>query len=146
MATGVNKVILVGNLGGDPEVRYLEGGTVVSRARLATTETFRDRRGESVAHTEWHQLELWDGLAEVAEQHLKKGDLIYVEGKLRTDQWMDREGRSRTSVRVRVTTLNMLGRSARREGAAPPAAPERVEAPVPAAMAAAPEAEDELPF
>ena len=84
---GINKVILVGNLGKDPEVRYLEGGTAVANFPIATSETFKDRTsGERKTNTEWHNIVVWRGLAEIAEKYLKKGSQIYLEGKLRTRQ------------------------------------------------------------
>lgn len=106
---GVNKVILIGNLGQDPEVKYLEGDNVVANLRLATTETYKDRAGNRVENTEWHDLELWGGLAKIAEQYLKKGSQIYVEGKIKTDQWKDEQGNNRSRVRIRVLNLTMLG-------------------------------------
>ena len=89
---GVNKVILIGNLGKDPEVRYLENGKAVANVTLATTERYKDREGNQVENTEWHDLEMWDGLAKIAEQYLSKGKSIYVEGKIKTDSWQDEQG------------------------------------------------------
>jgi len=106
---GVNKVILVGNLGQDPEVRHLEGDKVVANLSLATTESYKDRTGQRVDNTEWHDLELWDGLARVAEQYLKKGSQIYVEGRIKTDTWQDEQGNNRKKVRIRVNSMIMLG-------------------------------------
>src|SRR5690606_25576080 len=106
---GVNKVILIGNLGQDPEVKYLEGDKVVANLRLATTEAYKDRSGNRVENTEWHDLELWDGQAKVAEQYLKKGSQIYVEGKIKSDTWQDEAGTHRKKVRIRVINFTMLG-------------------------------------
>lgn len=106
---GVNKVILVGNLGKDPEVRHLESGSVVANLTLATTEAYKDRNGQRVENTEWHDLELWDGQAKVAEQYLKKGSQIYVEGKIKTDTWQDDQGNNRKRTRIRVISFTMLG-------------------------------------
>lgn len=106
---GVNKVILVGNLGQDPEVRHLEGDKVVANVSLATTESYKDRNGNRVDNTEWHDLELWDGLARIAEQYLKKGNQIYVEGRIKTDTWQDEQGNNRKKVRIRVNNMTMLG-------------------------------------
>lgn len=106
---GVNKVILIGNLGQDPEVKYLEGDKVVANMSLATTETYKDRNGNRVENTEWHDLELWDAQAKVAEQYLKKGSQIYVEGKIKTDTWQDEQGNNRKKVRIRVLSFTMLG-------------------------------------
>ena len=108
---GINKVILVGNLGKDPEVRYLEGGTAVANFTLATSETFKDRNsGERKTNTEWHNVVVWRGLAEIAEKFLKKGMQVYVEGKLRTRQWQDKDGNNRYTTEVVADTLQMLGR------------------------------------
>lgn len=108
---GINKVILVGNLGKDPEVRYLEGGTAVANFPIATSETYKDRTsGEKKTNTEWHNIVLWRGLAEIAEKYLKKGSQIYLEGKLRTRQWQDKEGNNRYTTEVVGDNLQMLGR------------------------------------
>lgn len=106
---GVNKVILLGNLGADPEVKHLEGDKVVANLRLATTETYKDRSGNRVENTEWHDLELWDGQARVAEQYLKKGSQIYVEGKIKSDTWQDDQGNNRKRMKIRVLSFTMLG-------------------------------------
>jgi len=106
---GVNKVILVGNLGADPEVKHLEGDKVVANLRLATTEAYKDKMGNRVENTEWHDLELWDGQARIAEQYLKKGMQLYVEGKIKTDTWQDEQGNNRKRVRIRVLSFTMLG-------------------------------------
>lgn len=105
---GVNKVILVGNLGSDPEVKYLEGDKVVANVSLATTESYKDRNGNRIDNTEWHDLELWDGLAKIAESYLKKGSKVYVEGKIKTDTWQDEQGNNRRKVRIRVQNMTML--------------------------------------
>lgn len=81
--SGINKVILVGHVGKDPEVRYLEGGVAVAKLSLATTETYKNKEGNKVDHTEWHNVVLWRGLAEIVEKYVKKGNLIYVEGKIK---------------------------------------------------------------
>lgn len=108
---GINKVILVGNLGKDPEVRYLEGGTAVANFPIATTETFKDRNsGERKTSTEWHNIVVWRGLAEISEKYLKKGMQVYIEGKLRTRQWQDKDGNTRYTTEVVADNLQMLGR------------------------------------
>jgi single-strand DNA-binding protein len=108
---GINKVILVGNLGKDPEVRYLEGGTAVANFPIATSETFKDKTsGERKTNTEWHNIVVWRGLAEIAEKYLKKGAQIYLEGKLRTRQWQDKDGNSRYTTEIIADNLQMLGR------------------------------------
>jgi len=108
---GINKVILVGNLGKDPEVRYLEGGTAVANFPIATSETFKDKTsGERKTNTEWHNIVVWRGLAEIAEKYLKKGSQIYLEGKLRTRQWQDKDGNNRYTTEIVADNLQMLGR------------------------------------
>lgn len=111
----VNKVILIGNVGTDPEVRAMEGGTKVARLRLATTERFRDRQtGENKEHTEWHSVTLWRGLADVVDRFVHKGSQIYVEGRIRTREWTDQQGNKRFSTEIVADTMNLLGR--RNEG------------------------------
>jgi len=108
---GINKVILVGNLGKDPEVRYLEGGTAVANFPIATSETYKDRNsGEKKTSTEWHNIVLWRGLAEISEKYLKKGMQVYIEGKLRTRQWQDKDGNNRYTTEVVGDNLQMLGK------------------------------------
>lgn len=106
---GVNKVILLGNLGDDPEMRHFENGGSIAKLSLATTETFKNKEGKREDRTDWHRVELNDGLARVAEQYLKKGDMIYVEGKLKKDTWQDNEGNNRSMVKVRGLVMQMLG-------------------------------------
>jgi single-strand DNA-binding protein len=107
---GVNKVILVGNLGKDPEVRHLEGGAVVANFPLATTEIYKDKSGQRNEQTEWHKIVVWRGLAEVAEKYLKKGMTIYIEGKLRTRSWDDKEGHKRYTTEVVGDTFTILSK------------------------------------
>tara|TARA_B100001540_G_C15776221_1_gene628790 strand:+ start:246 stop:647 length:402 start_codon:yes stop_codon:yes gene_type:complete len=106
---GVNKVILVGNLGKDPEVKYLDNGVAVANFSLATTENYKNREGERVSQTEWHNIVLWRGLAEVAEKYLKKGANIYIEGKIKTRKWEDKEGVTRYSTEILGDNMTMLG-------------------------------------
>ena len=107
--SGVNKVILVGRLGKDPEVRHLENGATVANFSIATSETYKDRQtGERREQTEWHNVVLWRGLAEVAEKYVKKGDMIYVEGKLRTRSW-EKDGVTRYTTEVVGDNMTMLG-------------------------------------
>jgi len=106
---GVNKVILIGNLGKDPEVRHLESGASVANFPIATTESYKDRNGNRQEQTEWHNLVLWRGLADIAEKYLKKGNQIYVEGKLRTRSWEDKEGNTRYTTEVVCDNMTMLG-------------------------------------
>ena len=106
----INKVTLIGHLGKDPEVRYLEKDRVVANLTLATNERYNYRNGNRVETTEWHNLEMWDGLAKVAEKYLKKGSLVYVEGKLKTEEW-EKDGIKRYTTRIRVTTMNMMDKA-----------------------------------
>ena len=107
---GVNKVILIGNLGKDPEVRHLENGTAVANFSMATSESYKDRTsGEKKTITEWHNIVLWRGLAEVAEKYLKKGDQVYIEGKLKTRTWDDKDGNTRYTTEVVGDNMTMLG-------------------------------------
>ncbi|MBR9860921.1 single-stranded DNA-binding protein [bacterium] len=106
----VNKVILVGHLGKDPEVKYLDQNRAVANVTMATNERYTDRNGNKVEQTEWHNLEMWDGLAKVAEQYLKKGALVYIEGKIKTEEW-EKEGVKQRTTRIRVNTMNMLDRA-----------------------------------
>ncbi len=106
---GVNKVILVGNLGKDPEVKYLDNGVAVANFSLATTESYKNKQGERVNQTEWHNIVLWRGLAEVAEKYLKKGASIYIEGKIKTRKWEDKEGIARYSTEILGDNMTMLG-------------------------------------
>ena len=106
---GVNKVILIGNLGADPEIKYLPSGSAVANIRLATTESYTTREGERVKQTEWHSIELWEGLAKIAEQYLKKGNSVYIEGKLKTETWQDSEGNTRSRTKIRGLNMTLLG-------------------------------------
>ena len=106
---GVNKVMLIGNLGKDPEVRYLDNGVAVANFSLATTESYKNKEGERVSQTEWHNVVLWRGLAEVAEKYLKKGASVYVEGKIKTRKWEDKEGVTRYSTEILGDNMTMLG-------------------------------------
>ena len=107
---GVNKVILIGNLGKDPEVRYLDSGVVVANFSLATTENYKNKEGERVSQTEWHNIVLWRGLAEVAEKWLKKGSSVYIEGKIRNRKWEDKEGNTRYTTEILGDNMTMLGK------------------------------------
>jgi len=106
----VNKVILVGNLGKDPEIRTLESGAVVANFSIATTESYRDKTtGERKENTEWHNIVMWRGLAEIAQKYLKKGNSVYLEGKLRTRNYQTKEGETRYTTEVVVDEMVMLG-------------------------------------
>ncbi len=111
MAGSVNKVILIGNLGKDPEVRHLENGAVVANFSLATSETYTDKTtGERRENTDWHDIVLWRGLAEVAEKYLRKGQKVYIEGKLKKRSWQDKEGNTRYTTEVVADEMTMLSR------------------------------------
>lgn len=105
---GVNKVILVGNLGADPEIRHLESGSKVANISVATSETYV-KNGEKNEQTEWHKVELWDRLADLCEKYLSKGRTVYIEGKIRTSTYQDKEGVTRYDKRIRATNLTFIG-------------------------------------
>ena len=105
----VNKVILVGRLGRDPETRYTGGGQAVCNFSLATDETFKDRSGERQKRTEWHKIVVWAKQAEIAQQYLKKGSQIYLEGRIQSREWTDKENQKRTSFEIVCTNFRMLG-------------------------------------
>jgi len=109
--SGVNKVILVGNLGADPTMRYTPSGTAVANFNLATTERFTNKNGEREARTEWHRVVAWGRLAEICNQYLKKGKQIYVEGRLQTRNWEDQSGNKRYTTEVIANNMVMLGRA-----------------------------------
>jgi single-strand DNA-binding protein len=141
---GVNKVILVGNLGKDPEVRHLESGVMVANFPLATTESYKDRNtGERRQVTEWHNVVLWRGLAEISEKYLKKGNQVYIEGKLRTRSWQDQEGNTRYTTEIVADNMTMLG--GRPTEAAAPSAASTTETASPNITAVTDESDD-LPF
>ncbi|MFN4971813.1 MAG: single-stranded DNA-binding protein [Bacteroidota bacterium] len=107
----LNKVMLIGNLGQDPEVKYLENNRVVANFSLATSESYTDRNGERKTDTEWHRIEMWDNLAKIAEKYLKKGQQVYIEGKIRTQTWKDKDGNEKTGIRIKAISMTMLGGS-----------------------------------
>ena len=112
MSGSVNKVILIGNLGKDPVVRHLENGATVANFPIATSENYKDRKtGEKVSQTEWHNIVVWRGLADITERYLKKGDKVYIEGKLRTRSWQDQDGNTKYTTEVVADNLTMLGKS-----------------------------------
>ena len=150
----INKVILVGNVGADPEVRTMESGTKYARVRLATTERYIDRQtNETRELTEWHTISLWRNLADVADKYVRKGSQIYIEGRLRNREWTDKDGAKRYSVEVLADEMKLLGRRPDSAGSvpAPVPAPASVSAPTPApapAPVVVPKDEDveDLPF
>ncbi len=112
----VNKVILVGRLGRDPETRFTGGGQAVANFSVATDETFKDRNGERQKRTEWHKVVVWGKQAEIAQQYLKKGSLVFIEGRIQSREWQDKENQKRTSFEIVATNFRMLG--GRADGAA----------------------------
>ena len=125
----VNKVILVGNAGKDPEVRYLEGGTAVCRFSLATSEVYRNKDGEKISTTEWHNIVLWRGLAEIAEKFVKKGSQVYIEGRIKSRSYTDKDGNTRYTTEIVGDNLQLLGRRSEDQpeiaGSAPQQAPKQ---------------------
>ncbi len=109
MAKSVNKVILIGNLGKDPELKHTSGGTAVATVTLATNERFKDKSGEWQDRTEWHNVVLWARLAEIASEYLKKGRTVYIEGRLQTRSWEDKQGQKRYTTEVVASDLVLLG-------------------------------------
>lgn len=109
MAKGINKVILVGNLGNDPEVRYTPSGAAVTTISVATTESWKDKDGNKQEKTEWHRVVFYGRLAEIAGEYLRKGSQVYVEGKLRTNKWQDQSGQDRYTTEILANDLQMLG-------------------------------------
>jgi single-strand DNA-binding protein len=105
----VNKVILVGRLGRDPETRYTGGGQAVANFSVATDETYKDKAGERQKRTEWHKIVVWGKQAEIAQQYLKKGSLVFIEGRIQSREWQDKEGQKRTSFEIVANNFRMLG-------------------------------------
>ena len=153
MARGVNKVILVGNLGKDPEVRYMPNGNAVANITLATTESWKDKQsGEQQEKTEWHRIVMFRRLGEIAGEYLKKGSQVYIEGKLQTRKWQDNSGNDRYTTAIVANDMQMLGGrggggSAGFSGDSAPAqsAPAQ-SAPAPAPAAAGGDFDDDIPF
>jgi single-strand DNA-binding protein len=112
----VNKVILVGNVGRDPEVRYLDKDVAVANFPLATSESYTAKNGEKVTSTEWHNIVIWRGLAKVVEQYVKKGDRLYIEGRIRTRSWEDKEGNKRYTTEIYGDNMEMLGGPRNQQG------------------------------
>jgi len=150
----VNKVILIGNLGRDPEVRYMPSGDAVANISIATTETWKDKNGEKQEKTEWHRVAMFGKTAEIAGEYLKKGSQVYIEGRLETRKWTDKEGQERTTTEIRADRMQMLGsRSGGSERMAPPEddAPRAAAAPAKKSGGAAKgssleDLEDDIPF
>jgi single-strand DNA-binding protein len=120
MARGINKVILVGNLGADPETRYMPSGSAVTNLSVATSESWKDKQtGEQKERTEWHKVAMFNRLAEIAAEYLRKGSQVYIEGKLRTRKWQDRDGNDRWTTEVIADEMQMLGGRGGGGGSAP---------------------------
>jgi len=121
MNGSVNKVILIGNLGRDPEVKKLDNGATLASFSMATSESYTDKQtGQKIEHTDWHDIVLWRGLAEVAEKYLKKGMKIYVEGRLKKRSWQDREGNTRYNVEIVGDEMTILSKPEKPEKQSPP--------------------------
>jgi single-strand DNA-binding protein len=123
---GVNRVMLIGNLGKDPDMQFLEGNIGVAKFSLATTETYKDRSGKLISQTEWHTVVLWRGLAELAQKYLHKGSLVYIEGRLKTRSWEDKEGNKKFATEIVGDNLIMLDK--RNDGSHPSAGIDNIEA------------------
>lgn len=130
---GVNKVILLGNLGRDPEVRHLENGRAVANFSIATSESYKNKQGEKVTNTEWHNVVLWTPLAEIAEKYLKKGNQVYIEGKLTSRSYEDKEGVTKYITEVVGRDMTLLG-GPRQEGSEQSTTPQAQAAPATPAM------------
>ena len=146
MARGVNKVILVGHLGADPEVKYMPSGSAVTNLSLATTDSWKDKQsGEKQERTEWHRVAMFGRLAEIAGEYLRKGSQVYVEGRLQTRKWQDKNGQDRYTTEIMANEMQMLGGKggggASYEAAAPSAA-----AAQPEVAASSNEFDDDIPF
>ena len=144
----VNKVILVGNVGKDPEVKYLDNNTPVARFSLATSESYTNKSGERVDQTEWHNIVVWRGLAKVVENYVRKGRQVYIEGRLRTRQWQDKDGNTRYTTEINADNLQLLGRRGDNDSdeSQPPMSSYNEAPPSTSAADNAPEIEDDLPF
>jgi single-strand DNA-binding protein len=136
MARGLNKVILIGNLGADPETRAMPSGTTVANLRVATSESWRDKQsGEQQERTEWHRVALFGRLGEIAAEYLRKGSQVYIEGSLRTRKWQDKQGAERYTTEIVANEMLMLGGRSSGAGAAAPEARDRSDMVEPAARA-----------
>lgn len=136
MSNGINKVILIGNLGGDPETRAMPNGTAVANLSIATSETWKDKQtGEKKERTEWHKVAMFGRTAEIAGEYLRKGSKIYIEGRLRTRKWQDKQGNDRWTTEIVADSLQMLG-----DGK------QKTQASQPQAQPDAPQFDDDIPF
>ena len=143
---GVNKVILIGNLGRDPELRYIPSGTAVTNFTLATTESWTNKNGEREERTEWHRIVVWGRTAELCAQYLSKGRTVYVEGRLQTREWEDKEGQKRRTTEVNAQTVQFLGSGRGAAGGGGAGAGPRELPQAEATPAGEPPADDDIPF
>lgn len=145
---GVNKVILVGNLGNDPEVRYMPNGDPVANLSIATSESWKDKQGQLQEKTEWHKLTAYRKLAEIIGEYVKKGSRIYVEGKLQTRKWQDKEGNDRYTTEIIISEMQMLGDNGRTDGDSKAQQPPQKQAPQQQTpqQQQAPSFDDHIPF
>lgn len=121
MSGSVNKVILIGNLGKDPEVRHLENGTTVANFPIATSESYTDKNtGQKVENTDWHDIVVWRGLADIVDKYVRKGQKVYIEGKLKKRSWLDKEGNTRYTTEVVADELTILTRPEKSESSSNP--------------------------
>jgi single-strand DNA-binding protein len=148
MARGVNKVILIGNLGQDPEVKYMPSGSAVANLSLATSESWKDKStGEQVEKTEWHRLVFFNRLAEIAGEYLHKGSKIYAEGRLQTRKWQDRDGNDKYTTEIRVDQMQMLdSRSGPGASVSAPSQSRDRSSAQPQPVTTEPEFDDDIPF
>lgn len=147
MARGVNKVIIIGNLGADPEVRYLPSGSAVTNIRVATSEGWKDKQtGETQERTEWHRIVFFNRLAEIASEYLRKGSKVYIEGSLRTNKWQDQTGNDRYTTEIIANSMQMLDSKGGAGGGVASMAPMQESVPVSAEPAMAADFDDDIPF
>ena len=152
MAGSVNKVILIGRLGKDPEVKYTQGGAPVAKFSIATDEVFKDRAGEQQRRTEWHNIVAWNRLAEICGEYLTKGKQVYIEGSIRSRQWEDQSGAKRTTVEIIARDMKMLGSKGDSEKTSTPSTnydrPASTDEPLPAAEPQLPPeiTDEDVPF
>ncbi len=144
MSRGVNKVIVVGNLGQDPETRYMPSGSAVTNMRIATNESWKDKQtGEQKDRTEWHNVAMFGRLAEIAAEYLRKGSQVYIEGKLRTRKWQDKDGNDRYTTEIIADEMQMLGG---RSGGGAPGMSDSPPAGAPPPQPSADDFDDDIPF
>ncbi len=145
MARGINKVILVGNLGQDPETRYMPSGGAVTNITLATNESWKDKQtGEQKDRTEWHKVAMFNRLAEIAAEYLRKGSQVYIEGRIRTRKWQDKDGNDRWTTEIIADEMQMLG--GRGGGGAPASGDSYSQGSAPQKAAEPDDFDDDIPF